>query len=84
MSEKSMASLRSSVGDIPAIIASILPDTNAGTRPSHSVLTITNSLPKPSAIFLAIWTSYPPAYSLLPSIGTAPLEASDWVQLNGA
>ena len=60
--------LRSSVGDIPAIIASILPDCNAGTSPSHSVFTITNSFPNPSAIFFAISTSYPPAYSAFPSI----------------
>ena len=47
-----MVSQRSAVGDIPAIIASIVPEVKAGTKPSHSVLTITNSFPKPSAILL--------------------------------
>ena len=63
---------------------SIFPEVSAGINPVQVVLTTRSSLPKLSAIFLAIWTSYPLAYWLVPSIGTAPLESSSCVQLNGA
>ena len=82
---KSISFLRSGVADIPAMMASTLPEVRAGGKPSHSNLTISSSKPSWSASLLATCTSYPFAYS--PGefeTATAPFKSDGWDQLKGA